>query len=142
MTLVYIPGEPCPCGCGATGSKLSFKTGHIVRSCTCRSCIGRRNRKKGQAAEAKRHRMLGGEGQTIRDDLHHAYSLNVSVEDKSGSQCPVKLVSGMQSEFMRRAFSQATRKIPVGSDAYPAVMLHPHGGGAYLLVDCSRKELR
>jgi hypothetical protein len=142
MPVIQDPG-PCPCewdGCQVIGTKLT-KAGHL-KGCACRSCLGRRNRRKGQAGEARAHRALGGIGSTIRDDLFHAYSLNISLETKSGNQCPARMVTAIRSEFMRKALRQATKKIPVGADAFPAVMLQPHGGGQYLVVDVSGRSLR
>jgi hypothetical protein len=133
---------PCPCeSCPTVGTKIAAKSGHLV-GCKCRSCVGRRNKRKGQAAEHRRHLLLGGEGQTIRDELFHAYSINVSTEDKAGEQIPAKFIAFISSEWVRHALAQANKKAPVGSDAYPAIYMHPHGGGDWLLVDCSGKGLR
>jgi hypothetical protein len=142
LAALYHPGEPCPCLIdGCTGSKLSVKSGHVV-GCVCRSCMGRRNRKKGQAAEARRHRSLGGVGWTPRDDLHHPYPLTVTTEDKTGGQVPAKFVAFVNSETARHWFAQAEKKLPVGSDALPALYLEVTEGQTYLVVKLSGKALR
>ena len=143
MNAVVQDFGACPCesdNCTELGTKLT-KFGHL-KGCSCRSCTGRRNRRKGQAGEARAHKALGGVGPTVRDDLFHLYSLNASVETKTGNHVPTRLIDAIRSEFMRHAFHQAAKKIPVGADAYPAVMLQPHGGGQYLVVDVSGRSLR
>lgn len=143
MNLVVQDMGPCPCGvprCDVLGTKLT-RAGHL-KGCRCASCVGRRNKRKGQAGEARAHRALGGVGPTIRDDLFHLYSINISLEVKTGNHTPAKLVAAIQSEFMRHAFAQASKKTPVGTDAFPAVMLQPHGGGQYLVVDVGDRTLR
>lgn len=78
----------------------------------------------------------------VNDDLFHAYSLNHSVEVKSGAQIPSKLLGGLRAEWARHAFRQAEKKIPVGSDALPTICLEVGPREAYLLTDVSGKELR
>jgi hypothetical protein len=143
--------DPGPCLCDDTacllvGTKLQKPLAneseqHLI-GCNCVRHRNKRNKRKGQSGEARAHRALGGTGPTIRDDLFHLYSLNASVEVKTGNQVPARLIDSVRSEFMRHAFAQATKKTPVGTDAFPAVMLQPHGGGQYLVVDCSGKSLR
>lgn len=139
----------CPdygAACKLVGTKLQAPLSgeseqHLV-GCNCVRHRNKRNKRKGQAGEAKAHKALGGIGPTIRDDLFHLYSLNTSVEVKTGNQVPSLLINSIRSEFMRHAFAQAVMKTPVGTDAYPAVMLQPHGGGSYLIVECSGRTLR
>src|SRR3990167_8277718 len=144
---------PCPClgrylgpgdvvveGCGIEGTKLT-RYGHLV-GCTCHSCLGRRNRRAGKKGEYNRHRRLGGTGNTPRDELMHSYSINVTTEYKHGAQVPAKFVSFIRSEWTRHALNQAKKKLPVGADAYPSLYLEPEGGGAWLVVDVSGKEMR
>jgi hypothetical protein len=139
----YHPGDPCPCEVpGCVGSKLSFKTGHVSRGCICRSCIGRRNRKKGQAGEARRHRRLGGVGTTPRDELAHCYSINVTTEDKVGKQIPASFRTFIDSEKARVWFRQAEKKLPIGNDAFPALYLELSQGQAFLVVKLDGKTLR
>jgi hypothetical protein len=96
----------------------------------------------GPTTARKRHRALGGEGLAISDDLMHAYSLNVSVEDKKGKQIPRSFVSFTELEWTRRAFAQAERKTPVGSDAMPALFLDLGRGGTYLVTKVPTRGLR
>lgn len=130
----FVPGDSCPCECGTPGSKLSVKTGHVV-GCSCRPCLGRRNRKRGKAHERTRHLNLGGSGYTPADELPHTYPLTVTVEDKSGDQLSNKLLSWIDSEQYRHWMQQCKKKIPVGVDALPALSLHPPGGGHFLFVE-------
>lgn len=127
-------------GCGVAGTKLT-KYGHLV-GCTCRPCLGRRNRRKGQKAEARGHKRLGGTGRTIRDDLFHAYSLNHSVEVKTGAQVPATFRTFVSGAWIKDALRQAEKKLPVGSDALPTVLIELSPSKAYLVTDVSGKELR
>ena len=134
------PG-PCPClTCYQMGTKLT-KYGHLV-GCTCRSCLGRRNKRKGYKAEARGHKRLGGLGGTVRDDLFHAYSLNHSVEVKTGAQIPKTFLTFITGAWIHDALRQATKKLPVGSDALPTVLIEISPSKAYLVTDVSGRELR
>jgi hypothetical protein len=56
---------PCPCGsprCDVVGTKLT-RFGHLV-GCKSEEATGRRNRRKGQAGQARTHKRLGGQGWT------------------------------------------------------------------------------
>lgn len=86
--------------------------------------------------------MLGGEGFTPRDDLHHSYSINVTTEDKNGAQIPRKFVEFLHSETARHWFAQAEKKLPVGSDAFPSLYLEITEGETYLVVKLNGKALR
>lgn len=129
----WLPYSPCPCGCDVTASKLSVKSGHVVK-CECHSCRGRRNQRKGKRGEHNRHRNLGGVGFTPQDELGHAYSVEIVTQDKKGSVIPRNFVTFIESEFYRHAISQAERSIPVGVQASPSLYLEPAGGGAFLVV--------
>jgi hypothetical protein len=129
------PGYPlCPCGCEATGLKLAAKSGHLARLCTCMSCRNRGNRNRGQRGEARRHRRLGGEGSTPRDDLMHLYSINIATEDKVGKQIGATFPAFVRGVFATDAFRQAEKKIPVGSDALPALYLELGPNEWYLVI--------
>lgn len=128
----WQPYDPCPCDCGQVGWKLK-RNGHVV-GCSCRSCIGKRNRAKGQRTEANRHRNLGGQGWTVRDEFPHTYPITVTTEDKTGNQIPASFTKFLGLEWTRHALRQAEKKMPVGNDAFPALYLEPPGGGAWLLV--------
>ncbi len=141
------PGFPaCPCGCGATGLKLQVRLAkdgrHHVVGCKCRSCIGRRNRQAGQASERRRHKRLGGQGGTPNDELAYCYSINVSTQDKHGGQIPASFVAFITSEWARHALRQAEKKLPVGSDAMPALYLEPTRLGSWLVVKVPARGLR
>jgi hypothetical protein len=132
MTTTYIPGAPCPCGCSATGSKLSFKTGHVARTCLCRPCIGTRNQRKGKRGQAKAHRALGGTGFTpSNEESGRPYLLLVLPEVKAGAQIPASWDRFTETEWFRRALSQSSRAVPFGSGALPAVVIR----GDWLVAD-------
>jgi len=126
--------------CDVVGTKLS-KYGHLV-GCKCRPCLGRRNKRSGQRTEAKRHRRLGGQGQTPRDELAYSYSLNVTTEDKHGQQIPQNFIRFIELEWTRHALRQAEKKIPVGSDAQPALVLDCGRKGMWMLMPVPEKGLR
>lgn len=129
----YVPGEPCPCGCSATGSKLSFKTGHVARSCECMSCRNSRNVKRGKRGQAKGHRALGGVGITpSNEESVNGYDIRVQVEHKAGAQIPQHFRSFIAGEWFRHALSQAERARRIGDGAMPSVMID----GRWLVVDC------
>ena len=127
-------------GCGVMGTKLK-KNGHLV-GCKCRPCLGKRNKAKGQRANARAHKRLGGEGMTVNDDLFHSYSINVSVESKTGAQVPAYFSKFVQGEWWHSAIRQASKKVPVGADAMPAVYIEFTPSVAFLVVDVSGKGLR
>ena len=144
----------CPCGemryifgethsvisCGVIGTKLQ-KNGHLV-GCKCRECIGRRNRRSGQKTEAKRHRRLGGQGQTPRDELAFSYSINITTEDKSGKQIPATIRAFIESNWFRHTLQQAEKKVPVGSDALPMVVLDLGRKGMWMVGPLPERGLR
>lgn len=132
----------CPCGCGAEGLKLAAKSGHLARLCTCLSCRNRNNRARGKAGNRRAHRRLGGEGITVDDDLYFAYSINVTIESKVGNQIGASFPKFVGSERARHWFRQAEKKIPVGSDAMPALYLELAPKDAYLVVKVPSKGLR
>lgn len=137
--VVQTPWEgwpACPCGCGMEGLKLSTKTGHLVRLCTCTSCVHRRSQAKGKRGQAKGHRALGGIGFTpSNEESTNAYEIRVQVEHKHGYKGQTtKLYGFIATEFFRRALSQAERARRVGDGSMPAVMFD----GRWLLVDCKR----
>lgn len=138
MTDAYTPGAPCPCGCTATGSKLSFKTGHVARTCLCRPCIGSRNQRKGKRGQARTHRALGGTGFTpSNEESGRPYTIEVSVlpEVKTGQQIPASWDRFVTSEWFRRALSQSQRSAPFGTSVLPAVVIR----GDWCIVDIRKK---
>ena len=134
----WQPFTPCPCGCGVVAGKLSMKTGHVI-GCKCRSCIGLRNRRKGQKNQALSHRRLGGQGFTpTNEESARAYDVKVSVqpEHKTGEQVPKSFDKFGGTDWSRRALSQAERAIPTGSDALPAVTIRSQ----FCIIDIRRKH--
>lgn len=129
----YRPGEPCPCGCDQTASKLSLRTGHVV-GCACRPCTGRRSQKKGKAAQRKTHQNLGGQGFTpSNEESARPYTVEVVLmpEVKTGGQVPASWDKLIGTDWFRRAMSQSERAVPIGSGAYPCVAIR----GDYVIVD-------
>jgi hypothetical protein len=132
----FIPGAFCPCGCGITGSRLSERTGHIVRLCGCPSCRNSRNVKRGKRAQAKTHQALDGSGFTpYHEESGLFYDLTVRPEVKAGAQIPATFRKFLLTDWFRRALSQSERAIPAGVDARPAVSID----GRWLVVDLQRK---
>lgn len=147
MSLAVDPyrweGYPiCPCAplmdhtlyrdSACQGTKLT-KYGHVV-GCKCRSCTGRRNKRKGHAAQAKMHRALGGTGFTPHDEESaRPYTVEVTVmpEVKTGLQIPASFDKFVGTEWFRRALEQATRAVPVGSGACPGVVIR----GDWVILD-------
>lgn len=135
----YVPGTECPCGIeGCTGSKLSFRTGHVARVCACASCRGLRNQRKGKRGQARTHRALGGTGFTpSNEESGRPYTIEVSVlpEVKTGQQIPASWDRFAASEWFRRALSQSERSVPFGTGVLPAVVIR----GDWCIVDIRKK---
>jgi len=156
MNAVTQPMGLCPCNgyaaveladgsgpwesCGVIGTKLT-KQGHLV-GCKCRHCIGLRNKRSGQRTEAKRHRRLGGQGQTPRDELAYSYSINVTTEDKHGAQIPANFLTFLDLKWTRDALRQAEKKLPVGSDSLPSLVLDCGRKGMWMVTPIPARGLR
>jgi hypothetical protein len=113
----------CPCGCSAISAKLT-RFGH-VKGCICRSCIGRRNRARGQRAHATAHRAAGGEGFTpSNEESARPYTLQIVFESKAGSQVPKSFTKFIGTDWFRRALSQSERGLPFGSRAKAGVAIN------------------
>jgi len=136
MNAVYQQMGPCPClRCDIIGSKLT-KHGHLV-GCSCPSCMGRRNRRRGQAAQAKGHRALGGTGFTpSHEESTGGYPIVVQVEHKTGQQVPANFYRFIETDWFRRALSQAQRAVRVGDGSMPSVMID----GRWLVTDCKKGQ--
>jgi hypothetical protein len=135
----YVPGAPCPCGCGATASRLSVKTGHVRGTCKCRPCIGSRNQRKGKRGQAKTHRALGGTSFTPHhEESGRPYTIEVSVlpEVKTGAQIPASWAKFIATDWWRRAYSQSERGAPIGTGVLPAVVLE----GRWCIVDLKPRK--
>lgn len=62
VSTLPLPGPEkgtCPCDDDACQVFGTIRPGKHVRGCTCRSCRGRRNRKKGQTKQREAQRALG-----------------------------------------------------------------------------------
>jgi hypothetical protein len=70
---------------------------------------------------------LGGEGRTPADELPTTYDIRITTEDKTGAQIPASFRRFVASEWFRRALRQAEKKLPVGSEALPALYLEVDG---------------
>jgi hypothetical protein len=141
----------CPCldkpnwpltHCNAVGTKLT-KYGHLV-GCSCPPCRGRRNKRSGQRTEAKRHRRLGGNDGTPTppDELAYSYSINVTTQDKHGQQIPANFIRFIDLEWTRHALRQAEKKLPVGSDSLPALILDCGRKGMWMVMPVPERGLR
>ena len=132
------PGYPrCLCGdIKCFGQKLSHKSGHVV-GCICASCRGRESHSKGHKGQDRTHKALGGSGPARNDEASqkpYVVEITVMPESKEGDQIPKNLAAGLDSEWLRRAFSQAERAAPIGSAVLPAVSISHR----YLIVDLER----
>ena len=113
------------------GTKLT-RLGHLV-GCRCPSCRGRRSKRKGQAAQAKTHKALGGSGFTPSNEesgIFYNLCLTVRPEVKAGKQTPASFTKFISGEWFRHALSQSERAIPVGIDAKASVSID----GKWLVV--------
>ena len=146
MSVVTQDFGPCPCGegiggirtCATQGTKLT-RYGHLV-GCTCRPCLGRRSKRKGQKAQAKMHKRLGGEGFTpSNEESARPYEVTVLVmpESKTGGQVPASWDKFIGTDWFRRALDQSTRAAPVGSGVLPAVVIR----GDWCLVDIRGRKI-
>ena len=150
MNAVTQEMGPCPClheevtgplwVCLVQGTKLT-KYGHL-KGCTCRSCLGRRNKSKGRRSEAKVYRALRGEGPTKKDDLMFTMSLDVAYEHKSGAQIPKSIRDFIASKFLEDALRQAEKKKPVGVDCNLVVTLDLGRKGMWMVGPLPERGLR
>ena len=75
----------CPCGCGvALGARVSTN-GHTM-GCTCSSCIGRRNRRKGKRKQLAARHGLGISARHVLGGQEESWAGDVAVEVKAGAQ--------------------------------------------------------
>lgn len=131
----WHPFDFCPCGdvrCPQS-SKLK-RNGHVV-GCVCRACIGKRNRSRGQRAQANAHKRLGGVGKTpTHEEWGPGYDITVWPEVKQGGQIPAAFGKFIGTEWFRRALSQSERSLPVGSQAHAGVYLQLPGDATGWLI--------
>jgi len=148
MIPVYQDFGPCPCGepnC-PWGDKIKRKTGHLV-GCICLSCRNAENRRTGRKAHERMHTNLGGTGKPPQhEESARPYHVSLDVlevtvmpESKEGDQVPAGFSTFIESEWWRRAISQANRARPVGSGGVvPAVVID----GRYIVADLQPDERR
>lgn len=147
MNFVNQPMGPCACGdsvCTQIGTKLSKALDentpqHLV-GCRCIRHRNRNNKRKGRASEARAWKQLGGVGMTRTDDTYHPFPLEFDYENKVGEQIPAKFREFVNSVWFQHAMFQATKKIPVGEGALPALRLELAPSRAYLVVDISPRK--
>jgi hypothetical protein len=123
---------------------------HGRRRGDCRQCIALRNRTFGRQVQREMHQALGGTGfSPTHEESGRGYDVEFNVEDvsdavtvvkvhpeaKGGQQIPASFAKAFGTEWWRRALSQSSRSVPVGSGAKPAVWLHMPGGHRYLIID-------
>jgi hypothetical protein len=136
----WVPYDPCLCGCGIVGWKLT-KTlvgdtiPHVV-GCNCARHRNKRNRVKGRGAQRTVHKVLGGVGfSPLHEEAGRTYSVEVQIESKKGKQIPASFSKFVGLDWTRRALQQARAGTPVGVVAFPAIYMEPEGGGQWLIVD-------
>jgi hypothetical protein len=85
------------------------------------------------------HKALGGRGRPPRqEEWANAYSLEVKVESKVGTQVAPIFLRLIHNEWFLAALGQAERSIPVGMAANAAVYLEPsRAEGRWLVVRLS-----
>lgn len=131
----------CPCGaCQTIGTKIAKKTGHLV-GCDCVSCRGSLSVRKGHRGQQRGHEALGGNGRAPwNEDRAKPYVIEVALmpESKVGSGVPKAFADFLASTWLRHAFAQADRAVPVGSGVSPSLMID----GRWLVVDTRPREPR
>lgn len=134
----------CPCGCGVEGLKLLTRllpgeTEYHIVKCNCARHRGKRNQKKGQAAQATMHRALGGTGFTPHhEESARPYTVEVLVkpESKTGATIPKSWLSFSSSVWFRHALYQSERAVPYGTAVLPGLVID----GRWLIADLKPKK--
>jgi hypothetical protein len=124
MSEGWKPYDTCECeeDCGVISFKRK-KNGHNV-GCKCRSCIGKRNQAKGQAAQRKTHQALGGVGFTpSNEESGRPLPVFVMPEVKTGGQVPASFDKFLDTDWFKRALGQSERAMPIGSGVKPSVSI-------------------
>lgn len=124
---------PCGCGCKEYGTlKKPWSNGQrcVTRKCKCPRCMGKNNRRKGDAAARRSRKALKLSGPNTRHEEHLRGP--ILTEQKAGKQ-----VGPIWTRFQAaRAQAEASRAI---GDHRPFVMVaHPDGTSEWLLVVSSR----
>lgn len=124
----------CGCGCGLYGTpKRANRAGvQCVRGCTCNSCRGKNNRRKGDRKAATARKALGAMGANSRHEEHWGGGLRI--EAKAGAQVGPILTRYLAA----RNQSEASRAI---GDNRPFVMAAmPDRGPGLLVVEIDQLE--
>ena len=115
--------------------RIELEPGH-PRGCSCRSCIGRRNRRKGQQKQREARKALGitpqfhGQGGNEETWTESPLLPGMRFEVKSGRQIPAWVMNAIGQVEASRAY--------VGSYFKPALVLSPVGtSDQYLMVKLS-----
>lgn len=134
MTQVVSNLKPDPITCADLGCGLDkcsavgqpTKTGH-PRGCVCPRCTGKRNKRKGQAKQAKATTALGIPRSALSPGHEEFLGGTVRVEVKAGAQVKAAVTAYLRME----AQSEAAR--PVG-DHRPFVGVAMPDGASYGVV--------
>jgi len=117
-----LPGpskSDCACGCGRYGHPN--KDG-CVRGCTCRRCLGRRNRRKGLAKQNTARKALGVPASKFGDSNEERWQdERFATEVKSGKQCGplVNWWRKVEAQVLANEADYGDRRRPVRAVAMP-----------------------
>ena len=113
----------CGCGCGMAGTpkKANRKGVRCVRGCTCPSCRGRANKRKGQRKQAKAVTALGIPRSSIHPGHEEFLGGAIRVEVKAGGQVKPAVTAYLRCE----AQSEAAR--PIGDHRPFVAVAMPDG---------------
>lgn len=120
----------CQCGCGQYGTqRRPNRDGSIcVRSCKCKRCQGRENRKSGLKAQAKATSAVGIKRSSLKPGNEEHLSGALRVEVKSGLEAARVLTAYLNA----KAQSDAARSI---GDLRPFVALYTDGRKVIAAID-------
>lgn len=113
----------CGCGCGLYGTPKKVNRAGIqcVRGCTCPSCRGRNNKRKGQKKQAKAVTALGVPRSSIHPGHEEFLGGAVRIEVKAGGQILPAYTAFVKCE----AQSEASR--PIGDHRPFVAVFMPDG---------------
>lgn len=130
------PPDVCGCGCGLVGvlrvKQWSDGSRCVKRGCTCRRCLGKRNRSKGDDRARRGRKALGIPGANTRHEEHLGGT--VRWEAKAGAQ-----IQPMWTAFLK-AWSQSEQARPIG-DHRPFVMTAAPDNTKEQLFACRLSDL-
>lgn len=120
------PKVECPDGCGRFGTPM--RNGHI-RGCPCRSCMGRRNKYKGQRKQRAAAKAVGITVNRMGAGHEENYQGALRVEVKAGAKA-----KPVDTQY-RLARAQSEQSRPVGDPRPFAFLAMPDGmKHGYLVV--------